>query len=339
MSNAIVVKVPLSDIDVSHGFNSRIIETDKDGKVSESKTGKEDASEREADIQKLMLSLQEHGQLTPVLVRKVDKPGKGIKPYQLIAGFRRYTCITGLSANEKTAARWKDGIEARVLEVTEKEAAYLNLLENEDRKDISAYELAMASKRIKDKYGETTTAIAARLRKSQGYVSNLINNIELLHPTILESWKKGGKATSTDLLNKYRLAPDKEAQLVEFNKKLGLSTPGATPGGSANGANGGTAVPGATPDGKPKFRKGKEIEAAIAYFAEDSGLDVEVVEAIKDTLLWASGKSDKLLGFDVKAYMDAQESESKASKEAFAAFMKGKEAELLKEFEKSKGKA
>lgn len=104
----------------------------------------------EADLEELANSIKEHGVIQPIIVRQVgDK-------YELIAGERRTkaSALAGLTT-----------IPAIIRNMDDKESAKISLLENLQRKNLSAIEEARTYKRIKELDNMTQEELAKTLGK------------------------------------------------------------------------------------------------------------------------------------------------------------------------------
>lgn len=118
----------------------------------------------ETEIDSLADSLQEHGLLQPVVVRRVDER------YQLVAGERR------LRAAIK--AGWAD-VPVQVIEADDRQTAELAIVENLQRKDLNPLEKAASFQRYLESYGCTQEELAQRLRLDRSTIANLIRLLEL----------------------------------------------------------------------------------------------------------------------------------------------------------------
>lgn len=118
----------------------------------------------EAEIDSLADSLQEHGLLQPVVVRRVDER------YQLVAGERR------LRAAIK--AGWAD-VPVQLIEADDRQTAELAIVENLQRKDLNPLEKAASFQRYLESYGCTQEELAQRLRLDRSTIANLIRLLEL----------------------------------------------------------------------------------------------------------------------------------------------------------------
>lgn len=118
----------------------------------------------EAEIDQLSDSLQQHGLLQPILVRRVEER------YQLVAGERR------LRAAIK--AGWPD-VPVQVIEADDRKTAEIAIVENLQRKDLNALEKAASFHRYLEQYGCTQDELANRLQLDRSTIANLIRLLEL----------------------------------------------------------------------------------------------------------------------------------------------------------------
>ncbi|MFN8515438.1 MAG: ParB/RepB/Spo0J family partition protein [Chloroflexia bacterium] len=123
-------------------------------------------------LAELAESIVSHGLLQPIVVRQTGLDLGGDMRYVVVAGGRRYAAIQ--LALEGTG---DEAVRARLLRVpvviNDSEAAerrVLQLIENLQREDLNAVEEARALKEIARIEGLTTTGLAGRVHRSQGYV-------------------------------------------------------------------------------------------------------------------------------------------------------------------------
>lgn len=118
----------------------------------------------ETAIQELAESIQEHGVLQPIIVRK-----KGQK-YELVVGERRYRAaqLAGLTS-----------VPAIVKNFTEQQMMELAILENLQREDLTPIEEAEAYQSLIEKLGFTQEDLAKRLGKSRPHIANHIRLLNL----------------------------------------------------------------------------------------------------------------------------------------------------------------
>ena len=123
-------------------------------------------------LTELAESIVSHGLLQPIVVRQAGLDLGGDMRYVVVAGGRRYAAIQ--MALEGTT---DEAVRARLMRVpvviNDSEAAerrVLQLIENLQREDLNAVEEARAMKEIARIEGLTTTGLAGRVHRSQGYV-------------------------------------------------------------------------------------------------------------------------------------------------------------------------
>ncbi len=104
------------------------------------------------DLSELVASLREKGILEPILVRPVGSR------YQIIAGERRYRAAQEVGIAEMPCV---------VRDTSDAETMELALIENLQRKDLSAFEEADALRTLADTYGYTHEKMAEKLGKSR----------------------------------------------------------------------------------------------------------------------------------------------------------------------------
>jgi len=117
------------------------------------------------NIEELAASVREKGVIEPILVRVI-----GPNRYQIIAGERRYRAATLAGLDE---------IPAIELDVDEKEQLEIALIENIQRKDLTAFEEAEGLYVLQQKFGYTHEKISQVIGKSRTTVTEtlLINEI------------------------------------------------------------------------------------------------------------------------------------------------------------------
>ena len=116
-------------------------------------------------IEELAQSLQHKGLLQPILVRTMDGY------FEVVAGNRRFSACKSLG--------WKK-IACHVIELDDKEAFEVSLVENIQRKRLTALEEAKAFKAYVSDYGwGGITELAAKIGKSIGYVTKRIKLLNL----------------------------------------------------------------------------------------------------------------------------------------------------------------
>lgn len=155
----------------------------------------------EVELESLCESLQTHGLLQPVVVRKVGDR------YQLIAGERR------LRAASK--AGWTE-VPVQVIEADDRELAELAIVENLHRKDLNALEKAASFQRYLEQYGCTQEELASRLKLDRSTIANLIRLLEL--PDSVQQSLREGKITQGHARSLLPLGDEREQ--VEFCRRI-----------------------------------------------------------------------------------------------------------------------
>lgn len=115
-------------------------------------------------LKELASSIQEHGVVQPVIVKK------SVKGYELIAGERR------------TRAARMAGLEtipAIIRDFTDQEMMEIALIENIQRENLNPIEEAQAFKNIINETNMTQEQIAIKFGKSRSYVTNLLGLLNL----------------------------------------------------------------------------------------------------------------------------------------------------------------
>ena len=121
----------------------------------------------EDDIQELAESIKNHGVLQPIIIR--NNPNNQ-NEYLLIAGERRLRAskIAGL-----------DKIPAIIKKIDDQENVELAIIENIQRKNLSALEEAAAYKQLADEYNLIQEDIARKVGKSRSAIANAIRLLDL----------------------------------------------------------------------------------------------------------------------------------------------------------------
>ena len=116
-------------------------------------------------LDELAESIKEHGLLEPLVVRKI-----GEDKFELIAGERRWRASQKAGLKEILVVV-KDVSPAKVFE--------LALVENVQREDLNAVELAEALDRLVKEHGYTQDALATRIGKDRTTVANSLRLLKL----------------------------------------------------------------------------------------------------------------------------------------------------------------
>jgi ParB family chromosome partitioning protein len=217
------------------------------------------------ELQRLADSLRTHGLLQPIVVR----PWEG--GYQLIAGERRLRAAR--------LAGWTD-VPVTIVEADERQTAELAIVENLQRKDLSALEKAASFQRYLDEYGGTQEDLAGRLKLDRSTISNLIRLLEL--PDAVQDALRRGKITPGHARALLPLGEEREQ--VAFSERIqkeGLNvrqtellvqeTIAATDGDAA----------GHTTPGKPARRPSDHVAALEQEFRNALGVRVKITHDVR----------------------------------------------------------
>lgn len=139
--------------------------------------------DREA-IAELVSSIREFGVVQPVVVRSKD--GK----YELVAGERRWRAA-------KEAGL--ESIRAILVDVGDRDAIQIALIENLQREDLNAVEEAEAYQQLINEYGMTQAELASHLGRSRSAISNTLRLLSLpqeIRQAIIDGHISSGHARS-----------------------------------------------------------------------------------------------------------------------------------------------
>ena len=156
---------------IDEEFDLTAAEDKKESKLKELKLDDivrdEEQPRREFDqeaIEALAASIKEHGVLQPIVVTRED--GK----YKIVAGERRWRAskIAGLKT-----------IPAIVRTLDSQNRLELSIIENAQREDLNAIELATAYAKLKNQFNLTAEDIAAKVGKSEQTIQNTLRLLTL----------------------------------------------------------------------------------------------------------------------------------------------------------------
>ncbi|HEX8254400.1 MAG TPA: ParB/RepB/Spo0J family partition protein [Thermoanaerobaculia bacterium] len=147
------------------------------------------------NIEELAASVREKGVLEPILVRPI-----GPNRYQIISGERRYRAATMAGLDE---------IPAIELDVDDKEQLEIALIENIQRKDLTAFEEAEGFAVLQQKFGYTHEKISQVIGKSRTTITEtlMINDI----PDRIRAMCREASITSKSVLVQVARAGSEEA--------------------------------------------------------------------------------------------------------------------------------
>lgn len=116
------------------------------------------------ELNELSQSIMEYGVLQPLIVRQ-----KGVK-YQIIAGERRYRAARQAKIQE---------IPIIIKEISDQETLEISLIENIQRENLNAMELACAYSLLIERFDLTQEKIADKMGKSRSSIANIMRLLSL----------------------------------------------------------------------------------------------------------------------------------------------------------------
>ena len=115
-------------------------------------------------LEELVLSVKEHGVLQPLVVRKVNDK------YELIAGERRWRAAK---------AALLEKVPIILIEVDDKKALEIALVENLQREDLNPIEEAKGYSLLKETFNLTQEQVSERVGKGRTTITNALRLLEL----------------------------------------------------------------------------------------------------------------------------------------------------------------
>jgi ParB family chromosome partitioning protein len=125
------------------------------------------------DMGQLADSIRDKGVLEPILVRSVGAEGErneASRPYRIVSGERRYQAALQIGLYE---------IPVIEMEIDEKEALEIALVENLQRKDLTPFEEGEGYSRLAEEHGYTHEQIAAAVGKSRSVVTESLSLLQM----------------------------------------------------------------------------------------------------------------------------------------------------------------
>ncbi|WP_222876035.1 ParB/RepB/Spo0J family partition protein [Terrihabitans soli] len=121
----------------------------------------------EDDLQELSASVKEKGVLQPILVRAVQGANN---VFEIIAGERRWRAAQRAGIHD---------VPVVVLDIDDKEALEVAIVENVQRSDLNAVEEAAGYQALISAYGHTQDALAKIIGKSRSHIANTLRLLKL----------------------------------------------------------------------------------------------------------------------------------------------------------------
>ncbi|GIO28221.1 nucleoid occlusion protein [Ornithinibacillus bavariensis] len=119
----------------------------------------------EEKIAELAKTINTHGIIQPIVVRKIDKDR-----YEIIAGERRWRAVQSLG--------WEN-VSAIIRDMNETQTASVALIENLQREELTVIEEAVAYAKLLELQNLTQEALAQRLGKNQSTIANKLRLLKL----------------------------------------------------------------------------------------------------------------------------------------------------------------
>jgi ParB/RepB/Spo0J family partition protein len=145
------------------------------------------------------------GQLNPILTRPLPD-----RRLEVVGGFRRmraalYLIESGLCPDFR--------VKYVVSRLSDAEAALVNLSENIQREDPRPIQLAHAVRSLTEDYGMSLRQVAGRLKRSETWLSNLLNLVML--PTAIQASVAGGETPVSAALELVKLPADQQVAVFD----------------------------------------------------------------------------------------------------------------------------
>jgi ParB family chromosome partitioning protein len=118
----------------------------------------------EAELEDLIRSIQRHGVLQPILLRRTGER------FQIVAGERRWRASQELGT---------ETIAAVVVDATDHDMLEWSIVENAQRQDLTPIETALAFRRLIEEFKLTQEDVADRVSQSRSHVANTIRLLDL----------------------------------------------------------------------------------------------------------------------------------------------------------------
>jgi ParB family chromosome partitioning protein len=161
----------------------------------------------DTDLDELAASIRERGIIQPILVRTVRGHADA---YEIIAGERRWRAAQRAGMHE---------VPVVLIEVGDREALELAIIENVQRTDLNPLEEAAGYQTLADEFGYNQEDIARIVGKSRPHVSNTVRLLKLPEP--VKAYINAGKLTAGHA--RLLLGQPKAEEFAEAIVKRGLN--------------------------------------------------------------------------------------------------------------------
>ncbi|MFN8164373.1 MAG: ParB/RepB/Spo0J family partition protein [Solirubrobacterales bacterium] len=196
----------------------------------------------DSDLVELAASIRSQGLIQPIIVTASREPGR----YWIVAGERRWRAAQRAGLTEVPVA-------LRVVK-DDQELLELALVENIQRSDLNPIEEAEAYRQLRDRFGLTQEAIAARVGKARTTVANCLRLLQL--PDEVVDHLRAGRLTAGQA--RPLLAVEDRGRLLDLAREA------VAKGLTARELERASAIASQSPRGAPKPAEPPEVHAAAA---------------------------------------------------------------------------
>jgi ParB family chromosome partitioning protein len=137
---------------------------------------------RDEDLQELSDSIRERGIIQPIVVRAV---AGAVDAYEIVAGERRWRAAQRAELHE---------VPIHLVEVGDREALELAIIENVQRADLNPLEEALGYNELIEQFGYSQTDLAKIIGKSRSHVANTLRLMKL--PENVQGMLREGQLTA-----------------------------------------------------------------------------------------------------------------------------------------------
>jgi ParB family chromosome partitioning protein len=207
---------------------------------------------REEDLEELTASVREKGVIQPILVRRL--PGENDQ-FEIIAGERRWRAAQRAGVHDAPIV---------VLDVTDREALEIAIVENVQRADLNAIDEAAGYEQLASQFSYTQEKLAEVIGKSRSHIANTLRLLKL--PDSVKAHVAAGALTAGHARALLALPDPEKAAEKAVAKRLSVREVEAMARApevkSADGAR------------KPRAEKDADVRAIERELSEALGLSV-----------------------------------------------------------------
>jgi ParB family chromosome partitioning protein len=209
----------------------------------------------EIELEGLAASIRERGVIQPILVRTVRGAADA---YEIIAGERRWRASQRAGLHD---------VPIVVLEVSDREALELAIIENVQRSDLNALEEAMGYQALADEFKHGQDEIAKIVGKSRSHVANTLRLLNL--PDAVKAYVADGKISAGHA--RALLAVPNPEMIVQQVVEKGLNVRAVEALAQQDAARHGRA-----PQRRPRIPKDADTRALEQRLSDRLGLAVDI---------------------------------------------------------------